>query len=87
MSEFKTVRSEGTEARIFEFEGKFVAKTTYTNEYIGTKKKRLYIQPDGLYRIVYDDGNVSKKMSAEAVRKEDAQLAKNAGLQKVVKLD
>jgi hypothetical protein len=46
----------------------------------------LYIQLDGYYRIVYSNGNVSLKLNEDEVRQHNDTLAKNAGLEKVIKL-
>jgi hypothetical protein len=84
--EFKTVRSEGTEARTFFFTGKYIAKATYFHPSTGVTTYKLYETPTGAYRIVYPNGNVSFKKDKDEIMNQYPKLARKAGLTQSVLL-
>jgi hypothetical protein len=88
MTDFKYIVTDGTEAKQYTFTGKLVATITKVHIGAGLKRTtRLYELPDGYYRVVYYNGNVSSKSPAHWVREQHPDLARLAGLVEVIELD
>ena len=82
------VVSNGTDAKQYVFTGTLVSRVTNYHLSGGfTRTYKLYELPDGYYRVVFPNGIVSSRSTAEWVRHQYPELARRAGLVEVIDLD